>query len=205
MNYWEERYQNEETGWDAGKITTPLKEYIDQLTDKNLTILIPGAGNGHEFDYLIDNGFKNVFVVDIAVTPLENIKKRKPEYSSHLINDDFFSLTTTYDLILEQTFFCALPPTMRQKYVWKIYNSLEPNGVICGLLFDKQFDSGPPFGGSRVEYEKLFKDSFIIEKLESANNSIEPRKNSELIFKFIRNENIEVKQLSTSGQGNGKP
>ena len=81
MNYWEERYQKGETGWDAGTITTPLKEYIDQLTDKNLTILIPGAGNGHEFDYLIDNGFKNVFVVDIAITPLENIKKRKPKYS----------------------------------------------------------------------------------------------------------------------------
>ena len=59
MNYWEERYQKGETGWDAGTITTPLKEYIDQLTDKNLTILIPGAGNGHEFDYLIDN--RNTF------------------------------------------------------------------------------------------------------------------------------------------------
>ena len=105
MNYWEERYQKEETGWDAGKITTPLKEYIDQLTDKNLRILIPGAGNGYEFDYLIDKGFKNVFVVDIAKTPLENIKKRKPKYSSHLINDDFFSLTTTYDLILEPNLF----------------------------------------------------------------------------------------------------
>ena len=51
MNYWEERYQKGETGWDAGKITTPIKEYIDQLTNKNLKILIPGAGNGYEFDY----------------------------------------------------------------------------------------------------------------------------------------------------------
>ena len=76
MNYWEERYQKGETGWDAGKITTPIKEYIDQLTNKNLKILIPGAGNGYEFDYLIEKGFKNVYVIDIAETPLENIKKR---------------------------------------------------------------------------------------------------------------------------------
>ena len=40
MNYWEERYLKGETGWDAGTITTPLKEYINQLTDKNLKILI---------------------------------------------------------------------------------------------------------------------------------------------------------------------
>ena len=92
MNYWEERYQKGETGWDAGSITTPLKEYIDQLTDKNLRILIPGAGNGYEFDYLIENGFQNVYVIDIAETPLENIKKRKPEYASHLIHSDFFKL-----------------------------------------------------------------------------------------------------------------
>jgi len=185
MNYWEERYQKGETGWDAGTITTPLKEYIDQLTDKNLTILIPGAGNGHEFDYLIDNGFKNVFVVDIAVTPLENIKKRKPEYSSHLINDDFFSLTTTYDLILEQTFFCALPPEMRQRYAEKMTSLLNPNGKLAGLLFDFPLTKeGPPFGGSKTEYEALFLNAFSIKTLERAYNSIKPRENKELFFIF---------------------
>ena len=60
MNYWEERYQNNEIGWDVGAITTPLKDYIDQITDKSIRILIPGAGNGYEFDYLIKKGFFNV-------------------------------------------------------------------------------------------------------------------------------------------------
>ena len=72
MNYWEERYKKGETGWDAGAITPPLKEYIDQLTDKNLRILIPGAGNGYEFDYLIENGFQNVFVVEISLVPFKS-------------------------------------------------------------------------------------------------------------------------------------
>jgi methyl halide transferase len=185
MNYWEERYQKEETGWDAGKITTPLKEYIDQLTDKNLRILIPGAGNGYEFDYLIDKGFKNVFVVDIAKTPLENIKKRKPKYSSHLINDDFFSLTTTYDLILEQTFFCAVQPEMREKYVEKMASLLPTNGKLTGLLFDFPLTTeGPPFGGSKSEYVALFSDTFELKILERAYNSIKPRENKELFFIF---------------------
>ena len=42
--FWTKRYQDNEAGWDLGTISTPLKEYIDQLTDKNLRILIPGAG-----------------------------------------------------------------------------------------------------------------------------------------------------------------
>ena len=92
-NYWEERYQKGEIGWNVGNITTPIKEYIDQLTDKNIKILIPGAGNGYEFEYLIENGFKNSFVVDYAETPLENIKKRIPDLDKNqIINADFFEL-----------------------------------------------------------------------------------------------------------------
>ena len=185
MNYWEERYQKGETGWDAGKITTPIKEYIDQLTNKNLKILIPGAGNGYEFDYLIEKGFKNVYVIDIAETPLENIKKRKPEFATHLLHADFFSLETKFDLILEQTFFCALPPEMRPQYVEKMASILNPKGKLAGLLFDFPLTSeGPPFGGSTEEYLKLFSDKFVIKTLTKAHNSIKPRENKELFFIF---------------------
>src|SRR5215831_2942021 len=102
-NYWENRYRNSETGWDVGAITTPLKEYIDQLTDKDIKILIPGAGNSYEFEYLVSQGFTNVYVLDFAVTPLQNIKNRvsgiRPE---QVIQSDFFEHNETYDLILEQ-------------------------------------------------------------------------------------------------------
>ena len=47
-NSWNERYISKNTGWDAGKITQPLKEYFDQLNSKNIKILIPGCGNSHE-------------------------------------------------------------------------------------------------------------------------------------------------------------
>ena len=51
-DYWENRYKTNEISWDAGTITTPLKEYIDQIEDKSIKILIPGAGNSYEFEYL---------------------------------------------------------------------------------------------------------------------------------------------------------
>jgi SAM-dependent methyltransferase len=185
MNYWEERYQKGETGWDAGKITTPIKEYINQLTNKNLKILIPGAGNGYEFDYLIEKGFQNVYVIDIAETPLENIKKRKPEFASHLIHSDFFTINTTFDLILEQTFFCALPPEMRPEYAEKMASLLNLKGKLAGLLFDFPLTAeGPPFGGSVSEYLNLFSEKFKIKMLGKAHNSIKPRENKELFFIF---------------------
>jgi hypothetical protein len=185
MNYWEERYIKGETGWDIGTISTPLKEYIDQLSAKDIKILIPGAGNGYEFDYLIANGFKNVFVIDIAASPLKNIANRNPYYASNLIHKDFFEFEEKFDLVIEQTFFCAISPEMRKNYANKMHEILHPNGKIAGLLFNFPLtEEGPPFGGSVDEYLNLFSDKFAIKTLEKAHNSIKPRQNKELFFIF---------------------
>ncbi|KGO94019.1 methyltransferase domain-containing protein [Flavobacterium enshiense] len=182
--YWENRYQTNQTGWDVGSITTPLKEYIDQIEDKNLKILIPGAGNGYELDYFLSKGFKNVFVADFAESPLQNIKKRIPEFpESQLIQSDFFDLAGKFDLIMEQTFFCALSPELRKNYVAKMHSLLSDKGKLFGLLFDFPLtEDGPPFGGSKEEYTNLFSELFNIKTLETAHNSIQPRKARELFF-----------------------
>lgn len=187
-DYWENRYQEQEIGWDVGFISTPLKEYIDQLKDNSLKILIPGAGNGYEFDYLYEKGFTNVFVIDIAPTPLQNMQQRLPHLDAkHFINQDFFSSEDQFDLIIEQTFFCALLPTLRKAYVEKMFSLLRPKGKIVGLLFDFPLTAeGPPFGGSRSEYQTLFEDYFEIKVLETANNSIKPRAGKELFVQFVK-------------------
>lgn len=187
-NYWEQGYQNKETGWDAGSITSPIKEYIDQLQNKELKILIPGCGNGHEFDYLIQNGFKNVFVIDIADEPIQHLKSKNPSISSSFfITDDFFNLDEKFDLIIEQTFFCALSPLLRKNYVKKMNALLHQNGKLVGLLFDFPLTTvGPPFGGSKNEYEELIEPYFSIKTLQKAYNSIKPRENKELFMIAIK-------------------
>jgi len=183
--YWENRYESATTNWDIGEISTPLKAYIDQLKDKNSRILIPGAGNAYELDYLIENGFQNVFVIDYAKHPLDSIIKRNKSLEKHVIHDDFFNHNDKYDLILEQTFFCALQPNLRPKYVSKMHNLLSEKGKISGLLFNFPLtEEGPPFGGSVEEYVNLFSNTFSIKTLELAYNSIKPRTNKELFFTF---------------------
>lgn len=183
--YWENRYENNDAIWDVGHISTPLKEYIDQLENKTIKILIPGAGNAYELDYLIEQGFHNVFVIDFAQQPIDAIIKRNKALEKHLICDDFFNHTETYDLIIEQTFFCALNPDLREKYVLKMYDLLSKKGKIAGLFFNFPLtEVGPPFGGSYEEYVNLFTEKFTIKTLEPAYNSIKPRANKELFFTF---------------------
>ena len=183
--YWENRYINDSAKWDIGYVSTPLKEYIDQLENKEIKILIPGAGNAYELDYLIEKGFYNVFVIDFAQQPIDAILKRNKALEKHIIQDDFFLHSETYDLIIEQTFFCALDPALRENYVLKMYDLLSVNGKIAGLLFDFPLtEEGPPFGGSKKEYLNLFSKKFTIKTLEPAYNSIKPREDRELFFTF---------------------
>ena len=100
---------------------------------------------------------------------------------------DFFNHTGQYDLILEQTFFCALDPSLRTNYVQKMSELLKENGKLVGLLFGVQFPNNPPFGGSREEYLSLFSDTFKINLLEPCYNSVKPRQDSELFFNFSKN------------------
>ncbi|PKP13586.1 MAG: SAM-dependent methyltransferase [Bacteroidetes bacterium HGW-Bacteroidetes-3] len=184
--FWESKYNAKETGWDIGHASTPLTTYFDQLFNKELKILIPGGGNCYEAEYLVEQGFKNIFVIDIAEQPLKNLKTRFPNFpDNHLIYGDFFNHEEQYDLIVEQTFFCALDPVLRIKYVKKMAELLKENGKLAGLLFDFELtEEGPPFGGSIKEYLQLFSPYFTIKKLERCYNSIQPRAERELFFIF---------------------
>ncbi|WP_217495856.1 methyltransferase domain-containing protein [Mangrovivirga cuniculi] len=182
--YWQERWEKGLTGWDIGYPSPPITEYVDQLLDKFKTILIPGVGNGYEACYLKEAGFKNVHVIDIAREPLEHIKTRCPDFEdSHLIHGDFFKLEGYYDLILEQTFFCALDPKQRNDYRDKIYELLVPGGKLAGVWFTFPLtEKGPPFGGDPNEYINMFSDKFDIKVAEPCYNSIKPRLGNEFFM-----------------------
>ncbi len=188
--FWTQRYQQKNTGWDIGEISNPLKEYIDQLQNKDLKILIPGAGNSYEAEYLFRKGFKNVHVIDISDRPLQNFKKRLPDFpDSQMIEGDFFQLKEKFDLILEQTFFCAIPVELRTNYARHAADLLNYGGRISGLLFKFPLtEDGPPFGGSKEEYLKYFSPYFEIDILENCYNSIKPRQGNELFFKFTKKD-----------------
>ncbi|MCG5644897.1 TPMT family class I SAM-dependent methyltransferase [Flavobacteriaceae bacterium LSUCC0859] len=190
--YWENRYQKKETGWDLKSISPPLQQIIDHLahtqpTQKDLKILIPGAGMGYEVLYLFEKGYTNVYVVDLAPSPLESIAQACPNFpKNQLICGDFFDVELSdFDLVLEQTFFCALHPELREAYAQKMHGILKKGGTLQGLLFQFPLtDQGPPFGGSLEEYLDLFEPYFKILFIETAQNSIKPRANKELFFIF---------------------
>jgi len=190
QEFWDSRYEAHETGWDIGGPSTPIKAYIDQLNDKSISILIPGAGNAYEAAYLYENGFFNVTVLDISNYPIENFKKNYPQFpENQLIVKNFFEFEGQFDLILEQTFFCSFVPSIENRtlYAKKIAELLKPKGKLVGLWFDfpKTDDMiKRPFGGSLEEYISYFEPYFSILTFEKSYNSIKPRSGNELFGIF---------------------
>jgi len=187
-NFWNEQYLSEKTGWDLGTVSPPLKRYIDGLSDKNISILIPGCGNTYEAEYLLQKGFTNITVIDIAPALVEKLQKKFENNTNiKIILGDFFQHEGQYDLILEQTFFCAIHPSLRKQYAEKMQQLLKPGGILSGVLFDKEFDfEGPPFGGCKCQYEPLFEKAFELKHFETCYNSAKPRAGSELFIELMK-------------------
>ena len=181
---WNQRYLDSNTGWDVGYITTPIREYIDQIKNKEIKILIPGSGNGYEAEYLFELGFKNIFVLDYAKQALKNFKSRVNSFpKSNIYEINFFDLNQKFDLIIEQTFFCALDINLRISYINKMSELLNEDGKLVGVLFDDKFNNeGPPFGANFEEYKKLFKAKFFLKTFEKCCNSIPSRSSSEFFL-----------------------
>ncbi|OCB78536.1 methyltransferase domain-containing protein [Flavobacterium crassostreae] len=200
QKYWDAQYQANTTGWDLGQISPPMRAYIDRIQNKNSAILIPGCGNTYEAAYLSEQGFTNITVLDIAPSLVKILQEKfMTNTNIQVLLGDFFAHQGLYDIILEQTFLCALPPSLRQKYVYKMHDLLTPNGILAGVLFNRSFAVGPPFGGSQAEYEMLFKGAFRTLKAIPELESVAPRSQSELAIELQKNSAVSVSLYTLEG------
>jgi SAM-dependent methyltransferase len=181
-NYWSSRYAQHQTVWDLQKVSPPLQAYIDQLKSKDLRILIPGCGNAYEADYLVQQGFVNITLIDISEALTRQLQQHFAGSPVQVLHGNFFAHAGTYDLILEQTFFCAIDPALRPAYVQQMHRLLAPGGRLAGVLFHRAFEGGPPFGGSSTEYAALFSPYFSVKTLAPCYNSIAARAGSEVFL-----------------------
>ncbi|HQU95463.1 MAG TPA: methyltransferase domain-containing protein [Saprospiraceae bacterium] len=187
-DFWNHRWKSGLTGWDIGYASPPLVEYMSQYEDKSVSILIPGCGNSYEAENLLSKGFDNITLIDISEELTNRLRERfKKTPQVKVIYEDFFNHVGQYDLILEQTFFCAQILERREEYVRHVASLLKRGGRLVGVLFNVDFGKeGPPFGGDENEYRKLFSGLFDIRVMSPCYNSIPPRAGSELFVVMVK-------------------
>lgn len=191
QTYWNQRYQAGQTGWDLAGVSPAFQAWVRSRADFDAPTLIPGCGNAHEARYLLDNGFRNIHLLDISTNLIQSLQHDFAEPIQDgkitLHCQDFFSFQGTFEWIFEQTFFCALDPSLRPDYVQQMHDLLSASGQLIGLLFNRSFSTdGPPFGGTLSEYKALFAPYFHIHQLHPTDMSISPRLGSEVWIEFSK-------------------
>jgi hypothetical protein len=112
--------------------------------------------------------------------------------SLSILSGDFFALPAQeVDLVCEHTFFCAIDPVARSRYVERICAWLRPKGFLVGNFFVLSDDearqlpglslvkpkslggegAGPPFATTVTELEGLLGAGFTKVSLHRSDNS----------------------------------
>ncbi len=181
---WQRHYEENDIRWDLGQVAPPFVKLWEDGKLPLGKVLIPGCGRGHEAVFLAEKEF-DVTAVDFAdgaVSYLKNILQER-NLAARVLRRDFFSLDDShnevYDLMIEQTFFCAISPRQRQDYVAKVARILKPGGMLAGLFYHTGEEGGPPYNTTREDIETHFSKSFQILELDKTLLSAEKRKDKE--------------------------
>ena len=152
----------------------------------------PEAFEGHQViregaldnETLAENGFDGT-AIDFSSGPVTYLKNalKKRNLEGRILHQDFFSLDEShegvYDLVLEQTFFCAISPKQRRDYVLNVSRILKPGGMLVGLFYHTDKQGGPPYNTTREDIETHFSEKFKIQELYKSTLSSEQRKGKE--------------------------
>ena len=189
--FWTDLYRIGDTGWDQGEPSPGLVDFLNKNRGGKGRALVPGCGRGHDARALAAAGFE-VIGLDVVETAIQEAHRLAHENGLTPIRfeqADFLNLPDRlrgpYDLIFEHTFFCAIDPAFRDRYVETAAGLLRPGGKLLGVFYNIQPETGPPFGCTREELIDRFSPCFCL-KTESVPRSFPNREGKELLMLWER-------------------
>jgi len=168
---WEGRYQADDAPWDLGAAPPHLDDLVASLALRPLDVLIPGGGRGHDAVPWARAGHR-VTVLDVAPTA---IAQGRVVLAAHGVEvecvvGDLFDLpaglVNAFDVVWEQTCFCAIDPAQRVAYVEAMAAALRPCGRLHGVLWEHGKEGGPPWSITPTVVQQALETCFDVERLE---------------------------------------
>jgi len=171
-DFWETRYHDNVTPWDAGRSPRDLLDFAQTLPT-GARILIPGCGSGYEVMDLSRLGF-DVLAIDFSQAAVDRARALLGAQSALVQFADFFAFDVgppPLDVVYERAFLCALPRKLWQAYADRMAELLQPSKLLAGFFFYRDSPRGPPFGTSPAELHQLLDPTFeLIEDRPAADS-----------------------------------
>lgn len=158
-DFWDERFAEQFTPWDAGRVPARLKEFVTQQT-QSLRSLIAGCGNAWEARLLAE-ALWDVTAIDFSARAVASARAQLGPWASVVQQADFFHLAAPpFDLIYERAFLCALPRARWPEIVQRWADLLTEQGLLAGFFYFDSAPKGPPFGADPAQLQALLETRF---------------------------------------------
>lgn len=135
--FWQERFEKKETGWDRGAANPQLLNWLDSGALQVCRIAVPGCGSGWEVAELAKRGF-DVVAIDYTPAAVERTRALllSQGLNAEVIQSDALSYQplVPFDAIYEQTCLCALHPDHWFGYAKQLRQWLKPQGNLWALF-----------------------------------------------------------------------
>jgi SAM-dependent methyltransferase len=158
--FWEKRFRENFTPWDAGGVPAALGQFLKTETRPG-RVLIPGCGSSYEVRAFAQAGFE-VLAIDFAPAAVERARRILGPLARLVRLEDFFEFDPggPFDLVYERAFLCALPRRVWPRYASRVAELVRPGGRLAGFFFFDDAERGPPFGLKTGELETLLGEHF---------------------------------------------
>ncbi|MGD2061034.1 MAG: methyltransferase domain-containing protein [Acidimicrobiia bacterium] len=169
---WSARYETGSIPWDLGRAHPELETRL--ALDPALgtgsvgSVLVPGAGTGHDAAALAQAGWR-VTAVDIAPAveaPL--LRRLVADHASVVIADSLeLDAEEPFDLLFDHTFFCAIDPADRPRFGAMASRVLARSGSVISIVFPigrPVSEGGPPWGFDSGDLAAVLGDGFSLEE-----------------------------------------
>ena len=169
-NHWETVYQTKqpnEVSWTQENPKTSLDFIRETHLDKTAKIIDIGGGDSNLVDFLLEEGYENISVLDISAKALERAKKRlgkNAEKVTWIVSDiTEFKPEVTYDIWHDRATFHFLTTSEQIKK----YNNITDKWVSNYLIIGTFSENGPKKCSgldikqySEMDMENQFSNSF---------------------------------------------
>lgn len=143
--HWEhifETKQELEVSWYQKVPQTSIDLLLSNNISKQANIIDVGCGDSYFIDYLVANGYQNIYALDISEKALEHLKKRlgKNVENVHWIVSDIlnFQPDVQFDFWHDRaSFHFQTDPKDVEKYISIATNAIAPNGILAVGTFSK--------------------------------------------------------------------
>lgn len=171
-DFWEHRFNQGVTPWDAGGVPTDFRLFVDGLATQPRT-LIPGCGSAWEARHLAERDWP-VTALDFSPAAIATAQQILAEHAGCLQLADFFAFDAEagFDLIYERAFLCALPRHMWSDWAARVAGLVNPGGLLAGYFFFSDEPKGPPFGIAPTALQALLTPAFELLEERSVADSI---------------------------------